>query len=95
MSALPYFPPAREQGLGKRNGITVPAQLRMSLARSRSWDVPFDHAWKCAVREVSMPKSHQHRHQWRELFSEPEFVDWWRAAYERRGRDCSILRPHG
>jgi hypothetical protein len=92
MKALPNLPPTCEQGLGKRNRLTVPQQIRVSLQVSRAWSVPFDHAWKAALREVSLPKSYEHRHQWRALLSEPEFVDWWRAAYEHRGPDLSILR---
>ena len=51
------------------------------LAASRRAAVPFDVAWKKALRRVAWPHDTEHRRAWHRVLVETR--DAWRAAYER------------
>lgn len=50
-------------------------QVRMLLARSRRHGVPFDAAWRQAIKRVRWPHDTDHRAQWKDV------MEWSREVY--------------
>jgi len=70
---------------------TPAAQLRMSLARSKATGcVPFDLAWRKAIRIVRFHWEPGQLEAWHALLADERVVEMYRAAYENTSNQTLV-----